>query len=156
MMADGLSKACTCGVRRRPVGEGLFVGSLDRPEELCLAGTRCLSCGVTSFGTRSLCPNCGGSDTRHFGLARQGTIKTFSVLRHRPPGNYRGQDPFEPFAVGLVSLPDGVAVVSPLAMAITDVRIGKSVSLAPHVLHCDQDGTEVIAFRFVPSFPEEK
>lgn len=135
---------------RRPVGEGLFAGSLDALDALQLAGMCCQTCAVTSFGLSYLCPNCGETDLSQIALSREGTLATFSILRHRPPGDYRGPEPFEPFAVGLVALPEGLAVISPLQAPIEDLNIGMALRLAPHILYRADDGAEVIAFRFAP------
>lgn len=137
-------------VARRPVGDGLFIGSLDAPDTLRLLGMRCRECAVVSFGFSHLCPNCGADEPDQIPLSREGTLATFSILRHRPPGAYRGPEPFEPFAVGLVSLPEGVSVVSPLRAGIGDVAIGMDLRLEPHILYESADGAEVIAFRFAP------
>jgi len=134
--------------KRRSVGEGLFAGTLDMLDDLHLAGIRCRVCSATSFGRVELCPNCGAPDVEPIALCRQGALVTYSVLRHAPPGNYRGPRPYVPFAIGLVSLPEGVAVVAPLDVVLDEVTIGMPLTLAPHILYCDEDGTEVVAFAF--------
>lgn len=139
---------------RRPVGAGLFAGPLDALDQVQLAGMRCRTCSVVSFSVSTLCPNCGGIDMSRIALNREGRLETFSILRHRPPGGYRGPEPFEPFAIGLVALPEGVAVVSPLRVCIEAISIGMLLRLAPHVLYLDEDGTEVIAFQF--AFADEQ
>lgn len=135
-------------VGRRPVGEGLFTGALEELDSVRLLGMQCPSCGIVSFGRSALCPNCGGPDHTEIALSPDGELLTYSVLRHPPGGAYRGRDPFEPFAIGLVSLPEQISIVAPLEVPIDDVRIGMPLRLEAYPLYRDDDGTDVIAFRF--------
>ena len=41
-----------------------------------------------------------------------------------PPGAYKGPEPFVPFALGLVELPEGLRVMSPLEGDIDALKIG--------------------------------
>lgn len=111
----------------RPVRDGLLVGSLSNLDCVHLAGSRCEQCGETTLGVSSLCPNCGGGSLRILTLSDEGTIWTFTVVRHRPPGDYRGPDPFVPFALGLVELPDGLRVMAPIWGDPGSISIGMPV-----------------------------
>ena len=113
-----------------------------------LLGCRCAACGETSLGRKSICPNCGGGRVSEVALADHGSLWTYTVVRHRPPGNYRGPDPFVPFGIGLVELPDGLRVMAPLAGSPDRLRIGMPVRFQP-VLRRDDD-REVVAFCFEP------
>jgi uncharacterized OB-fold protein len=79
-------------------------------------------------------------------LSDRGTLWTHTVVRHRPPGNYRGPDPFVPFGVGLVELPEGLRVMTPLDGETDDIRIGLPVRFAPYVR--EDDDHDVVAFSF--------
>ncbi len=134
---------------RVPIRDGLLTGSLADLTTVQLAGCRCTSCGETSLGTKSICPNCGGDKVEPIALARRGVLWTYTVARHRPPGNYKGADPFVPFGLGLVELPDGLRVLAPIDCDIARLAIGLELKFKPYVRK-DDDGREVVAFAFEP------
>ncbi|MGD0502037.1 MAG: OB-fold domain-containing protein [Steroidobacteraceae bacterium] len=135
------------GAVPRTIREGLFLGGLSQPESLKLAGTRCSSCGETSLGSVALCPNCGSAQVEVLKLGDQGTLWTFTVARHRPPGDYRGPEPFKPFGIGLVELAEGLRVMSTLDCPLEQLRVGMPLWFTPY-LRYDKDGGAVVAFTY--------
>jgi uncharacterized OB-fold protein len=134
---------------RAPIREGLLSGPLSDIDSVRLTGSKCTSCGETSLGSRTICPNCGCDTVQDVALSDRGVLWTFTVVRHRPPGNYKGPDPFVPFGMGLVELPDGVRVLSPIHCDIDRLKIGLKLRFTPYVRR-DDDGREVVAFTFKP------
>lgn len=133
-----------------PVREDLFTLPLQPLTQVRLAGTRCKTCGEVSLGKVSCCPNCIGQELEDKALSKQGKVWTYTVIRHRPPGEYKGPDPFVPFGLGLVELPEGIRVLSPLDCDIDSIEIGMPVELDVFKLYADEKGNDVIAFRFRP------
>ncbi len=140
------SKPSAC--ERVPIREGLLVGPLSDLDRVRLAGCRCSSCGETSLGSRTICPNCGRDTVREIPLANRGLLWSFTVVRHRPPGNYKGPEPFAPFGLGLVELPDGLRVLSPLDCDIDQLKIGLELRFKTYVRK--EGDREVVAFTFEP------
>jgi uncharacterized OB-fold protein len=136
------------GAPRVAIREGLLAGDLAKPETVRLCGTRCTACGEVSLGRNPICPNCGGDRVAEVALARDGVLWTYTVVRNRPPGDYRGKDPFVPFGLGLVELPDGIRVLSPLEVEIEALRIGMVLRFRAHVQYRDAAGRDVVAFTF--------
>lgn len=134
---------------RVPIRADLLTGSLSDLATIRLSGCRCDSCGETSLGRKVQCPNCGRETVHEIPLSPTGTLWTFTVARHRPPGDYRGPEPFSPFGLGLVELPEGLRVLSPLAADVDALRIGMPMRFTPYV-RTDPDDREVVAFTFVP------
>jgi uncharacterized OB-fold protein len=122
---------------------------LDQLGTVRLAGCKCASCGEVSLGERAICPNCGRDTVQTVSLGNVGTLWSFTVIRHRPPGDYRGPDPFVPFGLGLVELPEGLRVLSPIYCDLDALRIGLPLRFKPYVRH-DPD-KDVIAFAFEPN-----
>ena len=91
---------------RVPIRDGLLTGDLAQLDGVRLCGTRCRVCGETSLGRNATCPNCGSGTVTEVTLSNQGVLWTFTVVRNRPPGDYKGKVPFVPFGLGLVELPD--------------------------------------------------
>ena len=125
------------------VRKGLISEPLDSPEGIRLLGSKCATCGELSIGTNALCLNCGGSDMSVVKLSPEGTLWTFTVVRHPPPGDYRGPKPFAPFGLGLIELPDGVRIMAPLEGDVTTFRVGARMRLKLNVLGAD--GNEPLA-----------
>ena len=136
--------------KRIPVKDGLLTMPLSPAEQVRLVGSKCRNCGEVSLGTNSSCPNCAHEDLEPIPLGHKGKLWTYTVIRHRPPGDYKGPDPFVPFAEGLVELPEGIRVLSPLEGDVNKVKIGMDMELAVHVLYMDEEGNEVMAFKFKP------
>lgn len=113
-------------------------------------GSRCASCGETTLGRNVTCPNCGKTTMASLPLSQRGRIWTYTIVRHKPPGDYRGPEPFVPFALGLVELPEGLRVLAPLDCDLDHLKIEQDVALKVFV----RPGTtqpEVVSFAFVPA-----
>ena len=133
---------------RAPLHEGLLWGDLGRLDGVRLAGTKCRDCGEVSLGERNPCPNCGGVAVETIALARDGVLWSFTVIRHRPPGDYAGPDPFQPFGLGLVELPEGLRVVSPIAADVTSLKIGMPLKFEAYARQAPEG--ERVLFHFAP------
>lgn len=134
-----------------PIREDLFAAPLWPLEQVRLRGSRCRSCGETFLGKRPACENCQSEDLEELALSKRGKIYSYTIQRYRPPGDYIGPDPFVPFAVGLIELPEGLRILSSLKDCDVDsVKIGMDVELEVEKLHQDPEGNAVITFRFKP------
>ena len=135
---------------RVPIREGLLTGPLAQLDRVRLAGCKCTTCGETSLGAKTICPNCGRDTVQEVALANRGLLWSFTVVRHRPPGSYKGPDPFVPFGLGLVELPEGLRVLSPIQCDLEQLKIGLELEFKPYVRH-DEDGRDVVAFAYAPA-----
>ena len=133
---------------RKVVRAGLFMGPIGDLAAVRLGGSQCTSCGETSLGVRELCPNCGRDTLAPGPLGDRGVLWSFTVVRHRPPGDYRGPDPFVPFGVGLVELPEGLRVLSVIDCRLEELRIGMALRFKPYLRH--DDAEDVVVFAFEP------
>jgi uncharacterized protein len=141
-------------IRRAPVREGLLSSPLDDLSTVTLLGSRCACCGETALGASAQCQNCGSTGLTMLPLSRQGVLWTYTVVRHKPPGDYRGPDPFVPFGLGLVELPEGIRVLAPLGTDVDTLYIGQLLTFRPTILEANESG-ELIAFEYVPAEPEQ-
>ena len=137
------------GQEARAIREGLLHGRLSVLDDVSLAGTRCASCGETSLGSVALCPNCGSDRVEDLRLGDNGTLWTYTVARHRPPGDYRGPEPFMPFGIGLVELAEGLRVMSTVDCPVDQLRVGLPLRFTPYIRQ-DKDGGTVVAFTYRP------
>jgi uncharacterized OB-fold protein len=132
------------------VREGLLSTPLDDLGGVRLLGSRCSQCHETTLGTNSVCPNCGGDRVTAIPLSNRGTLWTYTVVRHKPPGDYKGPDPFVPFAMGLVELPEGLRVLTPLEGEVARFKIGMSLQFHAFV-RSRAEQPEVVSFAFRPT-----
>ncbi len=139
-----------------PIKDGLFTMPLEPVERVRLVGSRCKNCTEVGLGKRLTCAHCGGELLEEVPLSRKGKLWTYTVIRHKPPGEYKGSDPFVPFGLGLVELPEGIRVLSPINCDPGRLKIGMDLELEVYPLYVDENKNEVMAFRFSPIEEEKK
>ena len=127
---------------------GLF--SFDPPR---LVGGRCSDCGRHHFPAQATCPYCAATGCARVLLSERGTLYLFTVVHNAPPG-FRGT---APYGFGVVELPEGLRIISPLSESRLDaLRVGMPVRLRIAPLFSDDEGREVLSYAFepLPSSPE--
>lgn len=134
-----------------------FFSTRDGPlADIRLVGTICGACSEASFGTVASCQNCQGTDLQPLTLSSEGTLYSYTVVRNRPPGDYKGAvDPFVPFPAGLVELAEGIRVLSVLDCELDALRIGMPLVLDVFELYRTEEGTPVLSYRFRPNLAEK-
>lgn len=132
--------------RKIPIRERLLSTPLSPLEDVRLLGSKCKNCGEVGLGEVSSCQNCAGEDLIVIPLSQNGKLWTFTVIRNRPPGDFKGK---VPMGEGLVELPEGIRVKSPLG-DVEKLEIGMDLKFTAYPLYENESGEEVIAFRFDP------
>jgi uncharacterized OB-fold protein len=134
-----------------PAIEGWFT---DGPEP-ALLGSRCTTCASVFFPpTQGFCrnPACAGEEFESTELSRRGTVWSYTDAQYQPPPPYiPATDPYVPFALAAVELPEGIVVLGQLAdgYGVADVRVGTEVELVVERLYSDDSGDRTI-WRFLP------
>lgn len=128
------------------IREGLFDAGFKN-----LLGSRCAHCGEVGLGSRTVCANCGKRELEVFPLSSDGSLWTYTVIRHEPPGDYKGPKPFQPYGVGLVELPEGIMVLSVLECDVEKLQVGLPMILKIFSMYQDDDSNDVMTFVFKPS-----
>ena len=107
-------------------------------------------CGTVFFPkTSGFCrnPACDGEEFEVTELSRRGTIWSYTDAQYQPPPPYvPASDPYVPFALAAVELPEGLVVLGQLALGygVADVRVGTEVELVVETLHTDETGERTI------------
>lgn len=140
-MDDSVKKAI-------PIREGLLTSPLFPLSQVTLVGSKCNKCGEVMLGQTANCSHCASEETRQIPLSKWGKLWTYTVIRHCPPGDYKGSDPFVPFGEGLVELPEGIRVLSVIDCDPDKLKIGMDLELVVDKLYQDEQGNDVIAFKF--------
>jgi uncharacterized OB-fold protein len=139
-------------VPRVAIAEGLF---REAPEPHLL-GSRCTSCGTSSFPQQASCPRCSATGVEITPLSRTGTLWTWTTqgfLPKSPP--YRGREDdstFQPWYVGYIELEEGLVVEGRLTGF--DDRgpvIGEPLEVTVIPFATEDDGTEVTIYAFAPA-----
>jgi hypothetical protein len=136
--------------KRVPVAEGLFIETAEGPR---LLGSRCAGCGTPYFPRSAVChhPECRESKIEEASFGPRGTLWSCAIQNYPPPAPARYEEPYAPYAVGMVDMPEGLRV---LARISTDdpkgVEVGAEVELVLERLYLDENGDEVITWKFRP------
>ncbi|TNM37320.1 benzoylsuccinyl-CoA thiolase [Nocardioides albidus] len=141
-----------------PVIEGWFTTGAE-PR---LLASRCTACsnvvfppvsgdaGAAAFYCRN--PACDGQEHDTVELARRGRVWSYTDAQYQPPAPYvPASDPFQPFALAAVELPEGIVVLGQVAagFGVGDLRVGSEVELVVETLHADEAGERTI-YRWRP------
>ncbi|WP_019877553.1 Zn-ribbon domain-containing OB-fold protein [Sporichthya polymorpha] len=119
---------------------------------VALAGSHCTGCGANYFPRAVSCrnPECDDKTLVDTALGRSGTLFSWTVQYYRPPALFRA-DAWEPSAVGLVELPEGLRVMAPLTDAPPgEIPIGSAVQLTTLPLYTDDGGRLVVTYAYEP------
>jgi uncharacterized OB-fold protein len=137
--------------KRIPAVEGFFTWPSERP---ALLASRCLSCGHTSFPAYSTCinPRCKDKRVEKVTLSSTGTLWSYTVHHYKPPPPFVAPEPFVPYGVGVVELPEGLKVVG--LLTTTDpkqLQVGAPMQLVIETMNTDAQGTELLTWKFAPA-----
>jgi len=134
-----------------PAVEGAFTWPSAEP---CFIVSRCKKCGTVSFPKSAVCrnPKCKDkTDVEETTLTRIGKLMSYSLVCYPPPPPFVASQPFTPFAVGEVEFPEGIAILGQMAgCKYEDLRIGVEVETIVDKLYEDEDGNEIVAWKFRP------
>jgi uncharacterized protein len=118
----------------RPAVEGWFTTG----PEPALLGSLCTTCATTYFppvnGETPFCrnPACDGEEFEVAELSRRGTVWSYTDAQYQPPPPYVARtEPYQPFALAAVELPEGITVLGQVAdgYGVGDLRVGAEVEL---------------------------
>ena len=125
-----------------PVIDGLYTGPSDAPQ---LIGGKCKTCKTVFFPItpQTHAPDCANPECEKILLGRRGRIVSYTIHYYQPPPPFR-MDPFEPFAIAAVELPEKIQVVGMLiGVPFDEIKVGSEVEMVSRRLYDDDDGNEV-------------
>ena len=140
-------------LKYKAIKEDFFTTPLTPLDNVRLKGTKCRACGETFFGHRYYCEFCGSPELDGVVLSKKGKLFSYTVARYPPPGDYKGpKNPFVPFAIGSVELPEGLRIVAPLTQCnIESLDVDIPMELVVEPFYKDEDGSEVLRYAFRPA-----
>jgi hypothetical protein len=141
--------------QRIPVIEGLFA---ELPEGPRLLGSRCAHCATPYFPKSPAChnPDCDESrkesrmEDASFGP--HGVLYSCAVQNYPPPPPAKYDEPYQPYAIGMIDLAEGLRVLGRIATDdFASLRGGMPVELIVGHLHRDAEGNDVVTWQFKPA-----
>ena len=133
---------------RVPIEDGYFTVPDDPADAPRLLGSRCGSCGEHFFPRRHVCARCLAEGCEDVLLGPRGRLWTWTYVH--VPLFAKKDARVDAYGVGQVDLPEGPRVQAILVGGPEDFRIGIEMELDLETLRTDDDGREVVIFRFRP------
>ena len=134
---------------RVPVEDGYFTVPDDPAEAPRLLGSRCRACGEHFFPRRLVCAKCLAEGCEDVLLGPRGRLWTWTYVH--VPLFAKKDARVDAYGVGQVDLPEGPRVQAILLGGPEDFRIGIDMELDLETLRRDDDGREIVIFRFRPA-----
>lgn len=137
-------------IQRVPAAEGLFAETEEGPR---LLGSKCISCGTPYFPKSAVChnPDCNQSKVEDASFGPRGKLWSCAVQNYPPPPPAKYEEPYTPYALGVVDLAEGLRVVGRISTDDPEgLKVGVDVELVLEKLYHDEDGNEVITWKFRP------
>jgi uncharacterized OB-fold protein len=133
---------------RVPIEDGYFTVPDDPADPPRLLGSRCTACGEHFFPRRHVCARCLAEGCEDVLLGPRGRLWTWTYVH--VPLFAKKDARVDAYGVGQVDLPEGPRVQAILLGGPDDFRIGIDMELDLETLRTDDDGREVVIFRFRP------
>ena len=134
-----------------PIKEGMMKLPQSPTDKGSLIGCKCRKCGQLFFVKRDMCENCQSQDLEEITLSGTGKLYAFSVMYYPAPPPYKPANPFVPFGIGWVELPEGLVVYSLLTENdASKLKVGMKLELIFNKFTEDKDGNDVIVPMFKP------
>jgi uncharacterized OB-fold protein len=130
--------------------DGLFADTTEGPR---LLGSRCGGCGTAYFPRTPLChnPACTGSAIADAALGGAGKLWSVAIQNYPPGPPAKFDQPYRPYALGLVDTSDGLRVLARIAADDpSSVAIGCDVTLVIDELYREDDGRPVLTWKYRP------
>jgi uncharacterized OB-fold protein len=143
-----MAEAESSAKRMVPLREGLFRVPSGTGDKGALLGSRCPDCGACFFPRRAICLACGRRGMEDTELSTRGKVWTYTIAGQTPPGSLIEA----PYVLAVVELPEKVMVEAPLADCEPDAaRVGMDVEFVLVKMREDEEGNDLVAFKFRPA-----
>lgn len=130
-----------------PLEEGLFTWPSDTPQ---LIGGKCKTCGSVFFPVfyETHSPDCKHRDIDEVLLSKKGVLRSYTIQHFPAPLPYKGP---APYAIGSVEFPESIQVFGQMVgCQFEDLRIGMDVEVIVDKLYDDEEGNEMMTWKFRP------
>jgi uncharacterized OB-fold protein len=133
---------------RVPIEPGYFTVPERAGAAPRLLGSKCRKCGEVFFPRRVVCARCLHRETEDVLLGPRGRLYTWTYCHIPLFGKLEAK--VAGYGVGQVDLPEGPRVQAVLAGKPGDFKIGMEMELDLETLRRNDQGQEVVIYRFRP------
>ena len=142
----------TAEKKKVPVVAGWHTMDMEKPR---LIANRCKSCGDFFFPRVISCrnPNCRSDDLEEVLLSNRGKLWSFTTNFYKPPLPYVSPDPFVPYTVAVVDLPQEKLMVAGQVVNGFDpdkLKVEMEMELVLENLYEDDQGVEHVIWKWKP------
>ncbi len=134
---------------RVAIEAGYFTVPEEPGEAPRLLGSRCQGCGEHSYPRRLICAKCLHEGADDVLLGPIGRLHTWTYVH--VPLFAKKDGSVEAYGVGQVDLPEGPRIQAILVGGPDDFEIGMELELDLETLSTDEDGNDVVIYRFKPT-----
>ncbi len=134
---------------RVAIEQGYFTIPDDPAEPPRLLGSKCPRCGEHFYPRRLVCARCLHQGTEAVLLGPTGRLHTWTYVH--VPLFAKKDGSVDAYGVGQVDLPEGPRVQAILVGGPDDFEIGMELELDLETLSSDEDGNDVVIYRFKPT-----
>jgi uncharacterized OB-fold protein len=130
--------------------EGLFSEGAEGPR---LLGSRCASCATPYFPKSPVChnPACDESRIEDARFGPHGVLFSCAVQNYPPPPPAKYDEPYQPYALGMIDMAEGLRVLGRIATDdFSKLHGGMPVELIVDHLYRDAEGRDVVTWQFRP------
>jgi len=136
--------------RQIPALDGFFTWPSQEP---ALIGATCRSCGQYFFPRFVIMhdPDCEDREqVEEVLLSRKGKLWSHTIIHYQPPPPFRAPEPFQPYCLGVVELPEGIRIMGQVTgCKMEQLRPGMDVELVVEMQYEDEDN-EYLTWKFRP------
>jgi len=134
----------TVAKKRLPLRRGRFIVPEDPAQTPYLIAAKCKNCGKFFVPARIVCLNCGKQMMEIVPLSGRGKVYSYTIVHQQLPGSLVKV----PYAIVIVSMPEGCQVVSVVTDGYEDVQVDVPVEVYFEAMTQDKDGNDRIADKF--------
>jgi len=141
----------TNGKKQVPLLDGMMKLPASPGDTGHLIGSKCRKCGELFFIRREICENCQSQDLEEIALSKKGKLYAFSVMFYPAPPPYKPPEPFVPYGLGWIELPEGIILFSLITENDPKKLVaGMEMELLFDKQEEDKDGNDVMVYKFQP------
>lgn len=131
---------------RVPCVAGLFT---EENGKAVLHGSKCKTCNSAYFPKKTIChnPECAQSAIEDFDFGGKGKLWSFSVADFPPPPPHIFDEPFTPYAMGVVDLECGIRLIGQMVDKPENVKVDSDVELVIDTLY-HRDGKAYTSWKY--------
>jgi uncharacterized OB-fold protein len=130
------------------VREHLFTVPTSPRENPQLIGSICNNCGEVVFPRKTMCPNCCSDKVEETFIGPRGKLYSFTIIYQPAPIGYKGPIPY---GVVKVEMPEGLRITGHATVSDpARLRVGMDMELIVDRLSIDNNGNDIIGFKFKP------